>query len=236
MAGLFWIIVFGLVIYYFVKRNKQKKDTKTLLQDTKSSRQSSPRENRMIFQYQEWYGITRTKDIIPLSRTTEILEGICSKSRRHMLFEIKNIVSFKGDSMEVFKELGSPKTQTYNDSVANDIDAYLLAEESLKYVDEERPRRKDKKRKFIDFDDPYIETAAKFNRDNPIIITFVYEREDEEGNIISSQERAVQPYYRDEDYLEGYCLDYEAERTFRIDRIVRFTGNSKAIFDELDVD
>lgn len=56
----------------------------------------------------------------------------------------------------------------------------------------------------------------------------------EEGSIISSQERAVQPYYRDEDYLKGYCLDYEAEQTFRTGRVVRFTGSSKAIFDELN--
>ncbi|UNM96059.1 WYL domain-containing protein [Ignatzschineria rhizosphaerae] len=118
-----------------------------------------------------------------------------------------------------------------------DAEAYLLAQESLKYVDEREEKQSkysDRKKYFNIFDDPNIETAAKSHRNSPIIITFIYEREDEEGNVISSQERAVHPYYRDEDYLEGFCLDYEAERTFRIDRIARFTGNSKAIFDALD--
>lgn len=84
------------------------------------------------------------------------------------------------------------------------------------------------------FNDPRIETEAKNNRNNPIIITFIYEKHDEEGNVIGTQERAIQPYYKDDEYLEGYCLDREEHRTFRIDKIARFTGNSEAIFDELD--
>lgn len=84
------------------------------------------------------------------------------------------------------------------------------------------------------FNDPYVEPAAKDNRNSPIILTFIYEKHDKEGNVTGTQERAVQPYMKDEEYLEGYCLDREERRTFRIDRIVRFTGNSEAIFDGLD--
>lgn len=84
------------------------------------------------------------------------------------------------------------------------------------------------------FNDPRIETEAKSNRNNPIIITFIYEKHDEDGNVIGTQERAIQPYYKDDEYLEGYCLDREERRTFRIDKIARFTGNSEAIFEELD--
>ena len=84
------------------------------------------------------------------------------------------------------------------------------------------------------FNDPYIETAAKANRNSPIILTFIYEKHDKDGNVTGTQERAIHPYMKDDEYIEGYCLDREEVRTFRIDRIVRFTGNSEAIFDGLD--
>lgn len=84
------------------------------------------------------------------------------------------------------------------------------------------------------FNDPYIETAAKANRNNPLILTFIYEKHDKDGNVTGTQERAIQPYLKDDEYIEGYCLDREKVRTFRIDRIVKFTGNSAAIFDGLD--
>lgn len=84
------------------------------------------------------------------------------------------------------------------------------------------------------FNDPHIDTEAKANRNNPLVITFIYNKEDRDGKVIAKQERAIMPYYRDDEYLEGYCLDREEKRTFRIDRIARFTGNSEAIFDEMD--
>lgn len=84
------------------------------------------------------------------------------------------------------------------------------------------------------YNDPYIDTEAKANRNNPEVITFIYTKEDSNGKIVAKQERAIIPYYRNDERLEGYCLDENEGRAFWIDRIEKFTGNSKRVFDQMD--
>lgn len=120
--------------------------------------------------------------------------------------------------------------------VLNDESDYKaqVKRETEERMESEELRGHEENDTFDIFNDPYIETAAKANRNNPLILTFVYEKHDKDGNVTGTQERAIQPYLRDDEYIEGYCLDREEIRTFRIDRIVRFTGNSETIFDELN--